>query len=356
MSQRKSLLLTFDYELFLGNRSGSVRRCLIDPTNRVLEILDRHRASGLFFIDTLYLARLEKEPSAACRSDLQDIRHQLEQIIRKGHSIGLHIHPHWLDAVYEPADHNWNGENKTRFALSCLDMGQIQDAVSDSCRILAPFFEPGKLKTYRAGGFYCQPFKAFADLFAEMDVRIDFSVMRDFRSTGYRNLYGFNFTHPPKPYVYRFAEDPLVAGEQGSFIEVSVNSFKLSGITKIRNSVYFRMHKQADIYTRMGDGRGSGNIIAHASDGGFRSKIRNYSNFAVELMNPVLAEAYLGSLKREGYVHFVSHPKLFTLGGLSSFDQFLRQALNDRDVETDYREVIRQHLGGDIHDNKQKSS
>ena len=39
---QKQLLVTFDYELFLGNRSGSVDECMITPTNKLVILLGKY--------------------------------------------------------------------------------------------------------------------------------------------------------------------------------------------------------------------------------------------------------------------------------------------------------------------------
>ena len=47
----KNILLTFDYELFLGHISGSVNDCLILPTNKILSILsDQNIKHSMFFV------------------------------------------------------------------------------------------------------------------------------------------------------------------------------------------------------------------------------------------------------------------------------------------------------------------
>ena len=60
MKIRKNILLTFDYELFLGKRSGSAQKCMIEPTNELLKILLKNNAKAIFFIDTTYLDQLER--------------------------------------------------------------------------------------------------------------------------------------------------------------------------------------------------------------------------------------------------------------------------------------------------------
>ena len=57
----KRLLSTFDYELFLGPASGSVDRCLLEPTQKLLDLFDRFQLPhAIFFVDSTYLLRLEE--------------------------------------------------------------------------------------------------------------------------------------------------------------------------------------------------------------------------------------------------------------------------------------------------------
>ena len=40
----KKLLVTFDLELFLGAKSGTLRKSIIEPTQYVLDILEKHKS------------------------------------------------------------------------------------------------------------------------------------------------------------------------------------------------------------------------------------------------------------------------------------------------------------------------
>ncbi len=60
MSDKKLLLITFDYELFLGEKSGTVQQCLIDPTDKLLDLLGKYAFKALFFIDTVYILSPER--------------------------------------------------------------------------------------------------------------------------------------------------------------------------------------------------------------------------------------------------------------------------------------------------------
>ena len=57
----KLLVMTFDYELFLGTSSGSVKKSLIEPVNEILSVLNEGNAKGIFFIDAAFLLVLKKK-------------------------------------------------------------------------------------------------------------------------------------------------------------------------------------------------------------------------------------------------------------------------------------------------------
>ena len=52
MKKEKHLLFTFDYELFLGERSGNVLDSVINPTQDILNLLEEYNIKAIFFVDT----------------------------------------------------------------------------------------------------------------------------------------------------------------------------------------------------------------------------------------------------------------------------------------------------------------
>ena len=58
---KKKTILTFDYELSLGNDSGTIEKCMIEPTYKILEILKRNNSKALFFIDSTFLVVLKQD-------------------------------------------------------------------------------------------------------------------------------------------------------------------------------------------------------------------------------------------------------------------------------------------------------
>ena len=82
-------LLSVDYELF-GNGSGDLYHDLIYPTNRLLYFLDCFNEKAIFYVEGLEFSKL-----CFAGIDVTDIKAQIVNIVERGHSIGLHVHPQW---------------------------------------------------------------------------------------------------------------------------------------------------------------------------------------------------------------------------------------------------------------------
>ena len=96
-------LLTLDYEVYFGRRTGSTQRCLIEPTEALLRVAERHHAPLAFFVDAGFLLALRREmgKSDALAREHTAVCAQLRDLARRGHELQLHIHPHWEDARWE---------------------------------------------------------------------------------------------------------------------------------------------------------------------------------------------------------------------------------------------------------------
>ena len=107
MFQKKKIILSYDYELFFGDRSGTVVKSLIEPTNLLLNAMDSVGFKGNFFVDWQMLKYLKEANTERTLADYQLIVDQLKDMVCRGHRIELHIHPHWVDAKYN-GDGTWD--------------------------------------------------------------------------------------------------------------------------------------------------------------------------------------------------------------------------------------------------------
>jgi len=121
--KQKNLLFTFDYELFLGSNSGSVQKCMIKPTEILLQSLNAYGIKGIFFVDSTYLVELEKKAQdyEKAKTDFNLIKNQLNDMILNGHYVYPHLHPHWMDATYNEASNSWSLENASNYRFESLN-------------------------------------------------------------------------------------------------------------------------------------------------------------------------------------------------------------------------------------------
>src|ERR1035437_8742803 len=99
----KEIILTIDYELFLGEKTGTVKKCMIEPTAKLISFLKKNNSKMTVFWDILhyYLLLQYEKNFPELKDDRLLIEKQILDLAKNGHDIQLHLHPHWLDAQYE---------------------------------------------------------------------------------------------------------------------------------------------------------------------------------------------------------------------------------------------------------------
>jgi hypothetical protein len=217
-------LLTFDYEIFFGPRTGTLERTLIEPTEALTKVAGRHGAKCVFFVDAGYILRLREEmrrhPELRAQHDA--VAGQVESLAHAGHEIQLHIHPHWEDSHW--IDGAWRMDT-SRYALHSFAPHEIRDIVFRYAGVLRELAGPKSAWAYRAGGWVIQPFHKLRRALADAGVTIDSTVYAGGRSEG--AVQPFNFETAPAKSRWRFEADPLVEVEDGAFLEVPIASRRL---------------------------------------------------------------------------------------------------------------------------------
>ena len=77
----RTIILSYDYEIFFGDKSGTIERSLIVPTNFLLDKMDELGIKGNFFIDYLMLKCLRKIDTERTARDIQLIETQIKDIV-----------------------------------------------------------------------------------------------------------------------------------------------------------------------------------------------------------------------------------------------------------------------------------
>ncbi len=260
----KQILLTIDYELFLGKETGNVQESMIDPTQKLLLILEKNNSKMTIFWDILHYYRLlELEKSySELKHDRILIEEQISELVGRGHDIQLHLHPHWLDAAYENGKWNFN---YNRFRLHNLssenrkeDINTITGCVSISKKLMEDIIRKNKpdykVTTFRAGGYLIDPFKEIKNALQENDIKIDSSICPDLVNNN--GIFSFDFRQYPNRRIYNFEFSAKELVDSGSFIEIPITTVKIPALVNIYFT-FIRMIKYRNLeIERKGSGTG----------------------------------------------------------------------------------------------------
>lgn len=344
---KKNLLITYDYELFLGNRSGCIADCLLKPTYQTLSILETYQATGIFFVDTTYLMQLKNKIAdyPVCKKDFDSIVTQLQEIIKAGHYIFPHLHPHWIDAVYLPESNEWRLNDISKYRFHNISQSQRALVFDGSMDLLNQIIFPVKpdylIDCYRAGGWCIQPFEDFKSYFEKHHIKYDMSVLSEFYL--FSDTQFFDFSACPKKNIYRFENDVVVENRQGNFTQYTISSIYINQMLGFFDKVWLKY-----LYKIKGDHtftRGQGQVAVKTdmqkpnSITGHDILSAKKERVAIELLTAVKLPAYLKYMRQNDYMHFISHPKMLTQHNHKIFKAFLQKVYNEFEIETDFKKM-----------------
>ena len=322
-------ILTLDYEMFNGPCGGTIKNCMLKPTEMLCKILDRHNFRATFFIDVCFLLKLRslKDIFVELQDDWDAVVLQLQQLSAKGHDLEIHIHPNWHRALYE------NGRwipSLDDYKLSDVPLSTVMYLFKEGINLLKEITGKQPI-AFRAGAYCIQTFNLSKDFFAKYGICIDSSVFRN-RCSITDKYEWYDYLNIPREYTYNFSVDVCKKSENGRFIEVSIPSYK---IPAWRYHYYRFKAKMINpmLLKRWGDGVSSigGTMLPYFQK--IRTIIKR--NFgprfvpaSVDGFNAIYLD-FLYSLEANkgdvDYFLIMGHPKLITPYSLDCLDTFLNK-------------------------------
>lgn len=340
----KNLLLTFDYELFLGARSGTPSDCLLVPTGRLQEISGRYPLKIIFFVDTLYLLKLKTQGERVerCRDDYTKIFAQLRQLAEAGHYLFPHLHPHWEAAEYLPESNQWRLGRPETYRLHHHDEQSRRWMFAESMSLLEDIVRSAgadyPIDVYRAGGWSIQPFADLAPLFREFGIHYDFSVAP--RRWSFTEAHWFDFTAVKEALgPYRFTAEVTQPVDGGEFVEFPISYLETGSFSR-RLDKLLRM----TLYRCRPSSAGKGEILQAKA---LPCDVQRYPDlYYLQLASPesfrtVFMPEYFRFARDNDYLHFIAHPKLLTGENFYWLDKLLAYLFKNYQVESDFRRMLR---------------
>lgn len=348
----KNLLITFDYELFLGRRSGRPLDCMLQPTARLLEILNHYNASSIFFVDTTYLCRLleQSKTHPECKEDFDAISNQIMKMIEQGHYVQPHIHPHWLDAKYNAQTRDFDLTNINRYRFHQLSEEDRKTVFHSSIdvlkKIIHPHFPEYKINAFRAGGWSIQPFSDFKEQFIEHNIQYDLTVVNKLYQ--FSNAQIFDYSDTPEKDVYRFEDRVDEEMTIGKFIQIKSSAIPITKKMDLSDRLYKKLLNLFKLDKDYGLGEGHPPIQIKGREAKSKNGINIFSGThevaSFENLSLIKLQVYKKHLTDKNYLHLVSHPKMLGRHNFYVIDKFLKSVYNKHQIETDFIKIAKSYL------------
>lgn len=307
--------MTYDYELFFGNPTGTVEHCIIEPTNRLREIAKKTKVALVFFIDVGYLKKMnEFIHFPKVKHEYELVTNQIKTLVKEGHDCQLHIHPHWEDTIHD--GESWIMD-VTRYKLVDFEQQDIERIVQDYQQILLNLTGK-KVDSFRAGGWCLQPFSKVKSAFEKANLLLDSTVFP--KGKNVKGNYYYDFSKTPDKDHWQFSEDICEEDINGEFSEYPISNYKYSVWFFWQLFLLGRLNPKD--HKPMGDGYPmpspghkremltKGKLLSASVDGYFVTKL-----------NAVIRR---NTVKKFDHTVIIGHPKACTRFALARLERFIR--------------------------------
>lgn len=327
-----NLYITLDYELFLGEKTGTPENCLIKPMNELCKVAEKHNFKFVIFVDATYLLRMCQLKSKFIGVERQYILvcDHVKSMAKQGHDIQLHFHPQWLYSEWDENACQWKMDRE-HYKLSDLPIKEAISSLREAKNLLDEIIGY-KTKAFRAGGFCLDSFYEYKVIFKELGIKIDSSVARKTRISS--PIHSYDYRNIPQEQIYNFNNSIKCMDEQGEFVELSISSFKWSALSYYLRIRPQRECKQAKLSYK--DGRG-------ISDGkqSFIGKILNmlrskYYLASIDGNWSNILEIYMNESEKKGLKELIliGHPKNASDLSIANLSDFIEKNKENITIKT----------------------
>ena len=225
----RKVLITCDYEIF-GNGTGDVRQHMIDPTERMARICEKHSVPLTLFVEMEETLAFQRFAPALERSLGYDpyalLRNQVADLVRRGHDAQLHLHPEWHRAGFQ--DGQWRLD-PSRGTVDSLfhNIDDTSDYIAQRKSALEEIAGSGqhghRIIAYRAGAFSAQPGTRLIPALVRNGFVLDSSVVHGL--TRHDEGACFDYRNAPSGrHIWRVTSDVAVEDKPGTLWEVPIAS------------------------------------------------------------------------------------------------------------------------------------
>ena len=320
ISNKQRCYITLDYELFLGQESGSIDNCLIIPTHHLCKMLDKYGIKVIFFVDAAYLYKL-KELSAHNVKIFKDyikLSNHIKSLSLQGHSIQLHFHPQWLYSEY--SDNKWMID-QCHYRVDDIDTCYL-DKIFPKCIDLLNSLIVSPVKAFRAGGYTIGDFKLVKNIFKAKGIVIDSSVLSGKKySSEFQN---YDYSSVPQLSSYSFENNISCYDNEGSFREFPITTMPIGCLKSIYDAYKIKYLKNIQNNQRWGDGLSV--ISKKRRNHTFISYLKpSYRIASIDGIKSIWLDSVIKYCRNKNRdIILIGHPKLITPFSIQNLEKIIQ--------------------------------
>lgn len=248
--------ITLDYELFMGKTTGTPEKCLVEPMEHLMSMVDKYNVKMNVFVDTAYLLQLRKlkEKHPQLQKDYDLVVQQIKEMDQRGHAIQLHLHPQWCYSQY-------NGEkwalDMDHYKMSDMSLSEQKSLINEGINLLNSLVTR-KVTAFRAGGYSVENFSELYDTFLAGGITADSSAMHGgFRRGKYHS---YDYRNIPNKTSYNVLKDIKSENPDGKMKEYPISSIDINGIVYLikKRMMTKKNNKTPGSQVRWGNGESIG--------------------------------------------------------------------------------------------------
>jgi hypothetical protein len=316
---------TLDYELFLGDKTGTIEKCLIEPMEALRTVINKKGIKITLFVDAAYLLRLRSLSNISelnkgfCR-----VCSYLEELSKDGHELQFHFHPQWLYSDFKNG--GWSMD-LDHYKLSDVEEDYLQESFSEALGIVRSVSR-NVVNAYRAGGYSIQTYNNLKTLFLKNEIKIDSSVMPGGVELEEKHYY--DFRRAPQKSHWKFSTDVVNEDQNGPFIEIPIT-------TQLPKTTFHYLYLKRELSEKHGQFKVWGDGKSIDTTG---SRIKRITDKVNKFFRPCVLSASIDNVMSENLINIyqtnpndcltiIGHPKNFTNKSIQNVATFINLASKD---------------------------
>jgi hypothetical protein len=216
-------IFTLDYEIH-GNGDGCSYELMVEPTRRMLDQFDRYGAKLTIMADVAEILKFKEYKEQFGRDDYHydAIAQQLQDAIRRGHDVQLHLHASYFNARFEGG--RWR-QDWSEYNFAGLPLERINQVVRIGKEYLESLLRPVapsyQCMAFRAANWSVSPSRNVIRALHDNGIRVETSVFKYGRREG---IVSFDYSHAPSDLVpWRVADDDVCRRDDaGKLLEIPI--------------------------------------------------------------------------------------------------------------------------------------